>query len=122
MDASDSVIVLFGHGSRDPLWSQLFDAVAARVQAADPAAVVCCAYLEHTRPGLAEALEPWLVQGCPMVRIVPIFLGPGRHVLEDLPSLVQQLRHRYPGTQFHIQPAVGEDPRLLDAIGNIALH
>lgn len=122
MNLCDSVIVLFGHGSRDPLWSRLFEAVAHRVQAANPNAGVCCAYLEHTRPGLAEALEPWLSQGCPTVRIVPIFLGTGRHVTQDLPSLVQQLRQRYPGTEIHVQPVVGEDPRLLDSIGNIALH
>ena len=45
----------------------------------------------------------------------------GKHAREDLPVLVEQLRQRWPGTVFTLRPAVGEDPRLLQTLADIAL-
>ena len=53
--------------------------------------------------------------------IVPMFLGTGRHAREDLPLLMDQVRTLHPGVRFDLQPAVGEDPRLLDLMAKIAL-
>ena len=52
-----TAIVLFGHGSRDPLWRQPMDAVALRIREIDPQARVVCAFLELTKPDLLEAVD-----------------------------------------------------------------
>ena len=49
-------IVLFAHGSRDPLWRLPMDAVAQRITALNPAARVVCAFLELTTPDLPSAV------------------------------------------------------------------
>lgn len=115
-------IILFGHGSRDPLWRQPMEAVAARLLAAHPGLPVSTAYLELDQPDLAGAAAGMIALGASQVTIVPMFLGTGKHAREDLPVLVDSLRSSYPGVRFSLQPPVGEDPRVLDLLAAIALE
>ena len=114
-------IVLFGHGSRDPLWRQPIDAVAARIRMLDPQAQVSCAFLELTEPDLPTVLDEMVAAGATRVTIVPMFFGLGRHAREDLPKLTAELPRRYPGVSFHVLPAVGDDPRVSQLVATIAL-
>ena len=45
-------IILFAHGSRDPLWHKPIQAVAQRIAERDTEVLVRCAYLELTEPDL----------------------------------------------------------------------
>lgn len=115
-------IILFGHGSRDPLWRLPMETVAARLRALQPDLPVRCAYLELDAPSLPEAAAELVASGAAQVSIVPMFLGTGRHAREDLPALVDQLRASHPGVDFALQKPVGEDARVLDLIAQIALE
>jgi sirohydrochlorin cobaltochelatase len=113
-------IVLFAHGSRDPLWKLPIEAVAQRLAQQQPAHAVACAYLELTTPDLMTVCTDMVAAGCMQVTVVPMFLGQGRHAREDLPLLVAALRERFPQLGITLQPAVGEDPRVLDLLAQIA--
>jgi sirohydrochlorin cobaltochelatase len=115
-------IVLFGHGSRDPLWRLPMEGVAARLRAQQPAVPVRCAYLELQQPDLGTAVGELVAAGASEVRIVPMFLGAGRHVRDDLPQLVAHMQAAQPGVRFLLQPPIGEDGRVLDLIAKIALE
>jgi sirohydrochlorin cobaltochelatase len=115
-------IILLGHGSRDALWRQPMEAVAARVAALRPGVAVRCAYLELQPPTLAEAARDIVGAGATCVSITPMFLGSGKHVREDLPGLLQSLRQAHPAVQFVLQPAVGDDPRVLDLLARMAME
>lgn len=115
-------IVLFAHGSRDPLWHKPMEAVAAHIAALSAETPVVCAFLELSTPDLATATQTLLNTGIQTITIVPMFLGVGRHAREDLPLLVDQLRQQYPRVQFTLKPAVGEDPRLIQLLAQIALN
>lgn len=119
-----SGIVLFAHGSRDPLWHQPMEAVASaiRAAAAAPATPVVCAYLELSTPDLPTAVAHLHSAGVRSVTIVPLFLGVGKHAREDLPALVAALRVQRPDMQFQLQNAVGQDPRLIALLADIALE
>jgi sirohydrochlorin cobaltochelatase len=117
----EKAIILFAHGSRDPLWRQPIEAVAMRLRTADPQLPVRCAYLELDTPDLATAGAELAAAGARSVTIVPMFLGTGRHARDDMPRLVGQLRHAHPGVAFVLQRPVGESPELLDLIAKIAM-
>jgi sirohydrochlorin cobaltochelatase len=51
-----------------------------------------------------------------------MFLGTGRHVREDLPTLVDHFRHACPDVEFVLQPPVGEDARVLELLAKIAME
>jgi lipopolysaccharide export system permease protein len=113
-------ILLFGHGSRDALWRAPIEAVAAQITQNQPGLAVACAYLELCEPTLAQATANLVAQGVRHFTLVPMFLGTGRHARQDLPLLVQELRTRYPNTQWHVQAPIGEDPRMTALMAQIA--
>ena len=114
-------IVLFAHGSRDPLWHGPIKAIAARIKEISPAQEVRCAYLELTPPSLIQVAEELSTQGCTHVHITPLFLGVGKHAREDLPHLLQELKHTYPLITFTCANSVGEDSRVVDLIAEVSL-
>jgi len=118
---STSAIVLFAHGSRDPLWHQPMLKVAARIQDIAPQSLVRCAYLELTSPDLPTTVQELSALGVTQVRIVPMFLGVGRHAREDLPQLVAQLRVDHPHLNIQLQAAVGEDERMVYLLADMAV-
>jgi sirohydrochlorin cobaltochelatase len=114
-------VILFAHGSRDPLWPQPMEAVATRVRQLDAQALVRCAYLELTVPDLPTCAAELVAAGVQSITIVPMFLGVGKHAREDLPRLVDDLQAAYPGVTWQLQGAIGEDPRVTDLLARIAL-
>lgn len=113
--------ILFGHGSRDPVWRVPIDTVAQRMLAIDPTCCVRCAFLEITAPDLASTTAELVTLGIRSITIVPMFLGVGRHAREDLPVLVEQLQRDYPQVGFRLQPSVGEDARVVELLAQISL-
>lgn len=115
-------IVLFGHGSRDPLWRLPMETVAARLRAQAPGVPVRCAYLELDAPDLAAASAELIAAGAHQITVVPMFLGTGRHAREDLPAIVERLRQAHPDVAFTLQQPVGEDPRVVELLAKIAME
>ena len=114
-------IILFAHGSRDPLWHKPIQAVAERIAQRSPSTVVRCAYLELTEPDLPHVATTLVAEGATSLCVVPMFLGVGRHAREDLPELITGLKSAHPDIQISCQPAVGEQTALLDLLADIAL-
>lgn len=121
MPTSRHGIILFAHGSRDPLWHRPMEAVAARIAALDPQAPVRCAYLELTTPDLPACAAAMVAEGVSHITILPLFLGVGKHAREDLPQLLAALKTRHPAVTFTLQPAIGEDARVVDLLARMAL-
>ncbi len=115
-------IVLFGHGSRDPRWAQTMQDVADRMRARAPQAEVHCAYLEFMQPDLPSVLQRLIAQGCTRIRIAPMFLAAGGHVLRDLPELAQAAVSGTPGVALEILPALGTQPEVIDALAASAVR
>jgi len=106
-------LVLLGHGSRDPEWSQPFEKIAVSVGKRLPAVAVALAYLEHG-PSLEEAVTALAAKGALSIRVVPLFLGTGGHVKEDLPKLVAQAKR--PNIQLALDKPIGEQHEVIEAI------
>jgi sirohydrochlorin cobaltochelatase len=114
-------IILFAHGSRDPLWHLPIEAVATAIRARDGDALIGCAYLELSTPDLQQCAMDLITAGARRIKIFPLFLGVGKHAREDLPKLVAQLRMAQPGVPIELMAAAGEHPRLTALMAEIAL-
>ena len=108
-------IVLFAHGSRDPEWARPFEQLAAQLSHKVTGPVVL-AYLELMRPPLDEAISALLKKGATSIRVVPVFLGHGAHVKEDLPRLVERARLKHSGIAITLDAPIGEQAAVIDAI------
>jgi sirohydrochlorin cobaltochelatase len=114
-------IILFGHGSRDPLWHLPIQAVAERLRHRGTGSTITCAYLELTEPSLPDCAAQLVDQGITHIKVVPMFLGVGRHAREDLPVIMAELKQSHPNVLFTVQAAVGENPAVLDLLADVAL-
>ena len=115
-------VIVFAHGSRDPLWRQPVESVAKQIARQDASAVVSCAYLELSDPDIATAARQMVERGVTRVRVLPLFFGMGKHAREDLPVLMAQLTASHPDVTFEQLPAAGEHPRLTALLAQIALE
>lgn len=121
MSTTGRGIVLFAHGSRDPLWSRPMERIAQRMRERAPAVRVRCAYLELMQPDLAAAVGQLAAEGVQHITVVPLFLGMGKHAREDLPRQLEALAQAHPRIGFRTQPAVGEDARMVELLAELAL-
>ncbi len=122
MHEAPFAVILFAHGSRDARWREPVEAVARRMSTRQPDVPVACAYLELVEPDLPTAAKRLIADGARSLRVVPLFLGMGKHVREDLPQLVDALRAAHPGVVFSLAPAVGETTEVIDLLADIALR
>jgi len=120
MDA-DRAILLFAHGARDPRWAEPFEAVAARIRATDPHCAVALAFLEMMTPGLQAAAASLVAAGASRIDIVPLFLGTGGHLRNDLPPLVEAVRTAHPDVTVRVHAAIGEHAAVTAAMSAAAL-
>lgn len=118
---SDSALILFAHGARDPRWAAPFERLRDLLRAGRPGMAVSLAFLELMSPRLPETAAALAAQGCRRLTVVPVFFGQGGHVLRDLPALVDQLRADLPHVRIDVAPAVGESPKVLRAIADYCL-
>ncbi len=114
-------ILLLAHGSRDARWREPVEAVMRRIRSQDAAVQVACAYLEFVAPDLPGAARTLIDSGACSIRVVPLFLGMGKHVREDLPRLLDALRDAHPLIDFSLATAVGEEPEVIGLLARIAL-
>ena len=121
-NASHPGIILFAHGSRDPLWRLPIEAVADQIRQMSPGTEVMCAYLELTEPDLPLTVQIMSQRGVSKISVLPMFLGIGKHAREDLPLLMTEIEKAYPQLQFELRKAIGEEPSMTQAMAHIALQ
>ena len=109
-------IVLFAHGSRDPQWSAPFESIAA---ALSKKFLVRIAYLEIMQPPLGDAVASLASTGARSIRIIPLFLGAGGHVKEDLPRIVADAAKAHPEVKLTLEKPIGEQPQVIAAIARV---
>jgi len=113
---TQSAIILFAHGARDPNWAPPFQRIQALVSESLPGVPVGLAFLERMTPDLPTAVARVAEAGAKRVTVIPLFLGTGGHVKEDLTALIQELERQNPTLQFYVTSPIGEDDELVAAI------
>ncbi len=131
--AAIDALVLLAHGSADARWRQPFEALAASLAARaagvsspssspsapqgredrPPALVVELCYLQLCPPDLEQALERCVARGARRVRVLPLFLSGGGHLLRDVPDAVKHTAARFPALMVETSGALGEEPEVV---------
>ena len=109
-------IVLFAHGARDPEWARPFRQLALELAELLPGERVVLAFLELMQPSLDECAATLHAEGIRELRVVPVFLGFGGHLKQDLPEQVKAIQKKFADLQITLEPPVGEQPEVISAI------
>ena len=115
-----AALIVFGHGSRDPLWTETLLSLAGRLQASLPATPVQLAYLEFMRPTLDECVQALWQGGCRDIAVLPAFVGEGAHMRKHLPELVEQARSGRDGLSIRLLPALGDLSEVQEGVVRFA--
>jgi len=103
-------LLLAGHGSPEPGWSETMTGQARRLRALGVFDQVVAAFLEHEEPLLEDVLE----ELCGEVAVVAFFLSRGIHTSLEVPVIVEAARR--PGIELRLAPFWGDDPRIAVAV------
>jgi sirohydrochlorin cobaltochelatase len=116
---SDTWLVLYAHGSKDPRWLVPFEALRRKLEAQFGPGRVHLAYLQFIGPTLADEAARAVEAGIGRLVLAPVFLSAGGHISNDLPAAVAEIRLQHPALQVSLLPPVGEDPQVLDAMQQV---
>jgi len=113
-------LILFAHGAGDARWREPFDQLEALLRQRHPGPV-SLAFLELMSPDLAQAAMTLATAGASRISVVPLFLGTGGHLRQDLPALIAKAQAVVDIPLSAVAP-VGEDASVLAAMAEYCLR
>ena len=109
-------LILFAHGARDPQWAQPFRRLVTELGELLPGERIVLAFLELMQPSLPACAASLHAEGVRSLRVVPVFLGMGGHLKDDLPHVVAKIRTIYADMEITVEPPIGEQAGVIAAI------
>ena len=74
------------------------------------------AFLELTEPTVTDGVKALVDEGSTQIVVMPYFLAPGTHVVDDLPELIDAAKVAYPSVDFTVTPHLGEVEGMVSLI------
>jgi sirohydrochlorin ferrochelatase len=111
-----TALLLIAHGSRRAEANAELDYLAAELRARGEYLVVQPSYLELADPEIVPGGEMCVAVGAGRVVMLPYFLSPGRHVVEDLTAARDELARRHPAVEFVLAEPLGRHPLMLQVV------
>jgi sirohydrochlorin ferrochelatase len=111
-----AAVLLIAHGSRRPEANADLEHVADQLRARGRYPVVQISYLELAEPGIGAGAARCVELGATDVILLPYFLSPGKHVVEDLAAARDALGARFPGVRFALAEPLGRHPLVLEVL------
>lgn len=108
-------LVIAGHGTRHAEGAAVAADLVARVRALLPGVRVEAGFVELTPPTISEALSGVLSEENGPVVVVPLMLGAGGHVRDDIPEAVDRAAQVNPGLTIQITRHLGAPAGMIDA-------
>lgn len=111
-------LVLVAHGSRRQASNREVINLAhgLRQQASKRYQIVEAGFLELANPSIPEAIESCIESGATAVNVVPYFLAAGRHVVEDIPGIVESVAEQHAGVSIRIAEHIGMSELMIQLI------
>ena len=95
--------VLLGHGSREPGTEAEIKALTQELASASPDWRFAHAFLNQ-EPVLETAVTKLIQAGCSRIRVMPLLVFTGKHILEDVPREIERLQALHPTVHFEREP------------------
>jgi sirohydrochlorin ferrochelatase len=111
-----TALLLIAHGSRRAEANADLDFIAATMRERGRYPIVQVSFLELAEPSIEAGGALCVEAGATDVILLPYFLSPGVHVVEDLTAARQKLSERFPAVRFALAEPLGRHPLLVDVV------
>ena len=111
-------LLLVAHGSRRKQSNDevVFLADKLRMNCAQQYNIVNTAFLELAEVLIPDGIKQCVNEGASTIIVLPYFLNSGRHVVEDIPNIINGLTAKYPDTNISIASHLGASPLMVDLL------
>ena len=96
-------VILLGHGSSESEAGLEIRDLCATLSESKPGWRFEPAFLNQ-EPKLDQAVKALISLGCKHIQVLPLLVFKGKHILEDIPNSVENLRTQHPEIVFELQP------------------
>lgn len=111
-------VIIVDHGSRVKEANDALLAIVQRYKLHSRLSIVEGAHMEMSEPSIASAFEECVKQGANRIICHPYFLSKGRHVKEDIPSLLENaaLQYKDKNISYILTEPLGMQDQILQLI------
>jgi sirohydrochlorin ferrochelatase len=107
-------LLLVAHGSRRKQSNDevvmLADKLKSRTDQYD---IIHAGFLELAETLIPDGIKKCVDDGASSIVVLPYFLNSGRHVIEDIPEIVNQAKLSYPDVDIRVAPHVGASEQMM---------
>jgi len=114
-------IILLSHGSKSAIANQELLALSRALEE-DLELRVKEANLQFSKPDFWQAVEELADENIQRITVVPLFVFAGKHVKADLPSLLAEVRNKYPRLTFKTTSHLAGEVSLLRNLIKVKLN
>jgi sirohydrochlorin ferrochelatase len=113
-----NALLLVAHGSRRQQSNDEVVVLADKLSknCSDQYNIVHAAFLELAETLIPDGIKKCIDDGASSIIVLPYFLNSGRHVVEDIPNIVNDTKKYYPGVEIKIAPHLGASDLMMDLL------
>lgn len=108
-------VILLGHGSREAETGNEIRELCVALSNSKPGWRFEHAFLNQD-PKVDYAAQTLISLGCSRIQVLPLLVFMGRHLLQDIPEAVEDLRKQHPKIVFEIKPYLSKMDGFKDLI------
>jgi sirohydrochlorin ferrochelatase len=111
-------LLLIAHGSRRKQSNDEVVLIAERLKqnCVGQYKIVHSGFLELADTLIPDGIKHCVDDGASSITILPYFLNSGRHVVEDIPTIVNETKPHYPDVDIKIAPHLGSSDLMMDLL------
>lgn len=111
-------LLLIAHGSRRKQSNDEVVLLAEKLKenCSDQFGIIHSGFLELADVLIPDGIKKCVDDGATSIVVLPYFLNSGRHVVEDIPGIVEQTRPLYPQLEIKIASHLGASDMMMDLL------
>ena len=114
-------LLIVAHGSRKKVSNIEIHQLANNISLkSNNFEIVQACFLEIADPSIPKGIRLCAEKKVDEILIMPYFLAAGRHVIEDIPNIIESERENYLNISIKTLPYLGSNPVIVDILKTLA--
>ena len=111
-------LLLIAHGSRRKQSNDEVVVLADKLKnnCSEQYSIIHAGFLELAETLIPDGIKKCVDDGATEIIVLPYFLNSGRHVVEDIPNIVEETIPHYPGVDIKIAQHLGASDLMMDLL------
>ncbi len=111
-------LLLIAHGSRRKQSNDEVVILAERLKlnCSEQYEIIHAGFLELAETLIPDGIKKCVDDGATSIVVLPYFLNSGRHVVEDIPDIVNDTKPYYPNINIKIAPHLGASDLMMELL------